>query len=382
MNCQEVIEFMQRYIDEDLNQQEKKLMMDHIGQCPDCATMLIKLQKLSSELTQLPRVIPRYSLVDAILPELERLRAAESTETSNSNESVTSVTAAATLRSNRPRRHLFRNLSGIIAAAVVAGLLLFNLPQNGAFIDGGNSNDAAQAPMSDMAASESSSMLKKDMKGSSNTSEMGATTNSTFNDENNADSAIPAPDKPTMPTRTLDTTSKLTPQDEIPEEQPSMKEPAAEQEISPDRSTNSAAPAELFALEDPNGPEEEELSAREDDAEKSLSTMDQPSAEAPKIKDLNSAAFTMSGTDSTVAAEASISPDGRWRAIAITGEGTIQVYKTEDDSQLFISEFREGIISLLSWNEENSLLYYTHTSVDGHQTQYVYDVINGQESIR
>jgi len=44
-----------------------------VMQCPECADMLEKLQLLSDELESLPEVRPPFSIVDSILPQLERM---------------------------------------------------------------------------------------------------------------------------------------------------------------------------------------------------------------------------------------------------------------------------------------------------------------------
>ncbi|WP_409341387.1 zf-HC2 domain-containing protein [Paenibacillus sp. MBLB4367] len=73
MKCPEVMEFMQRYVDHDLDQAEEALLLAHVMQCPECADMLEKLQLLSDELESLPDVVPPFSIVDSILPQLERM---------------------------------------------------------------------------------------------------------------------------------------------------------------------------------------------------------------------------------------------------------------------------------------------------------------------
>ncbi|ULL17686.1 hypothetical protein DVH26_26445 [Paenibacillus sp. H1-7] len=73
MMCQEVIELMQRYLDQDLDEMEYEQMLGHLQQCPDCTELFQRLVALSQELEQLPKVTPAYSLVDAILPKLQRI---------------------------------------------------------------------------------------------------------------------------------------------------------------------------------------------------------------------------------------------------------------------------------------------------------------------
>lgn len=73
MNCKEVIELMQRDLDDDLNELEKKRLETHLDNCPSCAKMFYRLSMLSHGLEQLPKVEPVYSIVDAILPRVESL---------------------------------------------------------------------------------------------------------------------------------------------------------------------------------------------------------------------------------------------------------------------------------------------------------------------
>ncbi|MFC4599313.1 anti-sigma factor family protein [Cohnella hongkongensis] len=133
------MELMQRYVDGDLDQQEQSLMMEHARQCSDCAAMLARLQKLSSELEQLPRVVPKFSIVDSILPELERLHAAGAVDGTDEGAAA-SASSPAPARSARPAR-LIRRMSGVIAAGVVVGLLLFGNP--GQWLAPGGSHNAS-----------------------------------------------------------------------------------------------------------------------------------------------------------------------------------------------------------------------------------------------
>lgn len=73
MICQEVMELMQRDLDQDLNDQEIEMMREHLQQCPQCTAMFERLEQLNEQLINLPKVTPTYSLVDRILPELESI---------------------------------------------------------------------------------------------------------------------------------------------------------------------------------------------------------------------------------------------------------------------------------------------------------------------
>jgi hypothetical protein len=125
MNCQEVMELMQRQLDDDLDESEKEVLMSHTRQCPDCAAMFERLQLLSAELTSLPKVIPSYSLVDAIMPQLERIELFGQPEPNAEPTSAVQTTESLPRRAKRERRWpSMRIMSGVIAAGIVAGLFL------------------------------------------------------------------------------------------------------------------------------------------------------------------------------------------------------------------------------------------------------------------
>lgn len=73
MKCAEVMEWMHRYLDHDLSQDEMIEMFRHIDDCSSCAEVFDRLQLLSQQLEQLPDVKPPFSLVDSILPQLDQL---------------------------------------------------------------------------------------------------------------------------------------------------------------------------------------------------------------------------------------------------------------------------------------------------------------------
>jgi hypothetical protein len=129
MNCDEVMEWMQRDIDHELTVAEKEAMKAHMQSCPDCAEMYARLLLLSQELASLPKVTPPVSLVDSILPKLDELdRSGSGPFTAAASTAIqTMETAPApvlTLAQERPQR--FKSLWSAVAACgiVAAGLLL------------------------------------------------------------------------------------------------------------------------------------------------------------------------------------------------------------------------------------------------------------------
>lgn len=73
MTCQEVVDYMNRYLDGDLDEHERMLLMEHLKQCPDDQELFERLKQLSGELEELPKVSPPFSLVDSILPQLAEI---------------------------------------------------------------------------------------------------------------------------------------------------------------------------------------------------------------------------------------------------------------------------------------------------------------------
>lgn len=75
MSCTEVGEYMQRQLDDDLNEHELKILKEHTRNCRSCSALFERLTLLSGSLEQLPRVTPPISIVDSIMPELMKLDA-------------------------------------------------------------------------------------------------------------------------------------------------------------------------------------------------------------------------------------------------------------------------------------------------------------------
>ncbi|WP_127579772.1 zf-HC2 domain-containing protein [Paenibacillus koleovorans] len=135
MTCQEAVEWMQRDLDHDLSDSERQALVSHMSRCPDCAEMFTRLQQLSLELAQLPKVTPPYSLVDAILPRLEELdreRIFEQTE-KNAGPAVHPFPAAPAAgqrgerRASRWKRLFpFSAIGGVVAAGIVLTLFITN----------------------------------------------------------------------------------------------------------------------------------------------------------------------------------------------------------------------------------------------------------------
>lgn len=132
MNCVEVMELMQRHLDQDLSEQEEDLLWTHTEHCPDCAAMFERLARLSNELISLPKVVPAYSLVDAILPKLDQIDLQNAAARELVFEQVpvrpteSSVQPPQVLPwTRRLGRHIsWKTVSGVVAAGLVLGLFV------------------------------------------------------------------------------------------------------------------------------------------------------------------------------------------------------------------------------------------------------------------
>lgn len=138
MKCPEAVEWMHRYIDNDLSADECSLLFEHIRQCSECAETFELLNKLSARLEELPKVVPNYSLVDAILPQLDEIDRARREEGSTVEAEVVTMEAsdhnalnrrslrerdAAAAASRRSRAYRIGSLG--VAAALILGVFIY-----------------------------------------------------------------------------------------------------------------------------------------------------------------------------------------------------------------------------------------------------------------
>ncbi|GAA0408683.1 zf-HC2 domain-containing protein [Paenibacillus motobuensis] len=135
MKCSEAVEWMHRYLDHDLNDEESAQLFEHIGNCRDCAEEFDILKRLNSKLEQLPKVMPKISLVDSILPQLDEIDRARreggsASEVLPGMEPLVAKSAeAATSRSRRQspwRSRAFRAGTLGVTAAIVLGIFIYN----------------------------------------------------------------------------------------------------------------------------------------------------------------------------------------------------------------------------------------------------------------
>ncbi|PQP85260.1 hypothetical protein C0Q44_12465 [Paenibacillus sp. PCH8] len=133
MKCEEVVEWMHRYLDHDLGEAETAQMLQHVAQCPECAENFSLLRALSRELEDLPQVSPKFSLVDAIMPQLDAIDEARREQSSTIQEMTPVPAAFENLQRSSERKTKQKWLNsmagrmsmGATAAAVVLGFAIW-----------------------------------------------------------------------------------------------------------------------------------------------------------------------------------------------------------------------------------------------------------------
>lgn len=157
MNCQEVMELMQRDLDRDLSDSEHEAMTAHLQQCPDCAEMYSRLRQLSQELASLPKVVPPFSLVDSILPQLAEIdRQGEGLAATATAGVAPASVATIPVPIERPRRTRgawsIAATGGIVAAGLLLALFINDMDGNNKMADDSdllyNSAASTAAPQS------------------------------------------------------------------------------------------------------------------------------------------------------------------------------------------------------------------------------------------
>lgn len=135
MKCEEVVEWMHRYLDHDLGEVETTQMLQHVAKCPECAEKFSMLRALSRELEELPQVTPKFSLVDAIMPQLDAIDEARKEQSSTVQEMSPVPAAFENLQRSSSGEHKaktrwFNSMAGRVsmgatAAAVILGFAIF-----------------------------------------------------------------------------------------------------------------------------------------------------------------------------------------------------------------------------------------------------------------
>jgi hypothetical protein len=127
---EEIWEWMQRDMDGDLSPEERRQLLDMLRNDPDLQLKYDRLKRVSEQLEQLPPVTPPYSLVDAILPQLESGSARPAAESGRKREQLPKLEvkqAASVAEKPAKWRRAYVWMARIGSGAVAACLLVFLL---------------------------------------------------------------------------------------------------------------------------------------------------------------------------------------------------------------------------------------------------------------
>ncbi|MDG0793162.1 hypothetical protein OMP38_21635 [Cohnella ginsengisoli] len=388
MNREEGMELVQRSIDGDLNEEESSRLQLYLQNYPECAALLERLTQLSEELAQLPHVTPKYSLVDAILPQLERIVP----EPAPVVGQAPAAEAAYEPRTRRTgsRKSMYRGLAAVVAAGVVAGVLLIAQPfsllpdsdqQKAALLQESAAESAPAAASSDMlrknvmsekalpdvdekSASASSSSQQSQSPNASEGSANGGSESVEGTSLNAADgggeSGSSAGSADAVPTAKIETQTPTADQHVA----PTVSAGEERQEFAPSSSASAGV------KDKSDGAAHDTRSADADVP--AASEPPSPAGEQPNV--------TFSAAEQYVPMPSWQSPDGKLTALAY--HGGLRIVKTDGSGTVFESDKREGAVSDVSWGQEGQDLYYTWTDASGKATDLWWNAKENREQAR
>ena len=123
MNCNEVRDKLSLYLDDELNEKEKKLMDEHLKNCPECSSELKGYRKIIQLLNELPNEEPPEGYCKRLH---ERLLNAGLNSDSPANTESKASKIVNFSENGKVRRYRWTKYAGI-AAALVLILLVYNL---------------------------------------------------------------------------------------------------------------------------------------------------------------------------------------------------------------------------------------------------------------
>ncbi|OBR63131.1 hypothetical protein A7K91_23815 [Paenibacillus oryzae] len=369
MNCQEVMELMQRQLDDDLDESEITVLMNHTRQCPECAEMLERLKLLSAELTSLPKVTPSYSLVDAILPELLRIDEMKNTDTDTVTdtdtenallpETDTVLPAAAApdigVQRRRKRWRSWGSIGGVVAAGIVASIFMITYPPN--FGSNQNNSTGVAGDMTYSVALQNEAAgarsMTEDPGGDASTNDVGiqsfeAGLEGAANEQEGKQAPVTERLGEAAPAEGGDTSG--TRSDSKPE---SVQQTGAVGE-----GTNADEGDQRFVAKY-DGPVAKDMT---DQSSTALNVEQMENSDMPE-------SLTTGGMHNLISEEVALSPDGLY--FAAVNNFTIVVTRADSGEELMKSSRKNGEFGGLVWSEDSSSLSYEVKLGQGAIEKYV-----------
>lgn len=126
MNCNEVMDNLSLYLDDELDEEEKILMDEHLKNCPECSRELEEYRKVIRLLNELPDEEPPAGYCKRLHEKLLNVKLDDTPDKDNETE-ISKVTR---ITEKRSRKFGWVKFAGL-AAALVMVLLVYNLNNGG-----------------------------------------------------------------------------------------------------------------------------------------------------------------------------------------------------------------------------------------------------------
>lgn len=359
MKCSEVTDWMQRYLDNDLQESEREKMHEHLRECTSCAEMFDRLNRLSDELVSLPKVVPPISLVDAILPRLD--------EIDRQQRSAESAPLWRKLRKRVP----YRAVGGVAAACVLIALMAIQKPWFNAEHNADDTalmNSAADAVADSAeagaasaggASSGAASLKMYDQKG---TAQDRSAASRSVQDSKGGGQEFSSSVEPSAPA--------------APDAPPADRAETADGGIGSGRSSTGAG-ADHGAYFGADTPVSDGSGQKDADSEAAEFHRFTEAEEIPQLT-ISSGGIGIASFDGM---QPLVSPDGRYSAmVEATEDGEQVVVLDENDVRIYASPLKPaGSVTRLTWEENSQFVNYavTETNPDTGEvtvTEYVIEV--------
>jgi len=380
MNCQEVMEYMQRELDGDLDERETEILMTHTRHCPECSTVFERLKLLSAGLDNLPKVTPSYSLVDAIMPKLLELQAAQSAESAADPVHADETEVFAPRRRQTPERRKnrfsYRIMGGVVAAGIVVGLVFITNPFQGLNSTNSKNDSALTADMSSADTASEGRLYSTESAMNSNAPKSndevrvsgnsgGASQGISAQDQMSPDSAG-SPSSDSMQNKENPTAKGNAGSDSsVKGDQKSSSGGGSDQDVKGQLKSNSA-----------NGSMSGNAGGQSD----------APSGQKAPLPSLAAPDPNANNTESDKGLAAAIpdpivpSPDKRYAAAVV--DAALQIYTTADNVKIFQGVKRDSGITNLSWSADSKTFTYETSAADGKKQVYIVDLAALSETLK
>lgn len=403
MKCEEVVEWMHRYLDHDLGDAETAQMLQHVAQCPECAENFSLLRALSRELEDLPQVTPKFSLVDAIMPQLDAIDEARREQSSTIQEMTPVPAAFENLQRSSERKPKQKWLNSMVgrmsmgaaAAAVVLGVAIWGYePEKvenaeSMMLSSGSTQETGaveQNPLSRELENDESFSPRSDSDPLIDTEKKSSMTEKTdpmtAPEENESDQS-PEPEvkdnqTSNQPGTTSETDNSTEARNSTPDNSNSQKSPDQGQDTQPknqDSSTAAVPPAdenEKESTETSDGRDPEsyntqgiapEVEMKEPTEDDQSSSTDSGTAAPNGSKEF---VAPDQGITSTMTSKEWSSPDGSYVVMLIDNQLSVYSKSAADSDVLNLVEQRnlEGTLKTAGWSSDSTSFNY-ETDKDG-----------------